>query len=113
MFSSKKLAAAILATGLLSACGGGSDSVEPVKLDDGGYAYCSAPDANEKLFAYMKNWYFWNGDLPTEFDPEAYADISSAIDSMRVAKDKFSFSMSTEEYDDYVNSVFFGYGFFL
>ncbi|MDA8621345.1 S41 family peptidase [Psychrosphaera sp.] len=111
MFSSKKLAAAILATGLLSACGGGSDSVEQVKLDDGGYAYCSAPDANEKLFAYMKNWYFWNRDLPTEFDPEAYADISSAIDSMRVAKDKFSFSMSTDEYDDYVNSVFFGYGF--
>ncbi len=112
MFSSKKLVAAIFATGLLSACGGGgSNSSDKNVVIDEGYSYCSAPDINEKLYDYMDADYFWTNDLPTDFDPEAYANIGAALDALRVEKDRFSFSMTTAEYNDYAASVFFGYGF--
>ncbi len=112
MFRSKKLMIALLATGLLSACGGGSDSSSAAEVTgEASYAKCSAPGANVQLFDYMKDWYFWESDLPASFDPESQPDIASALASMRVAQDRFSFSMSKSEYADYAASVFFGYGF--
>lgn len=105
MFKTTKLAIAILTSSLLLACGG-SDSDG---LADNGY--CSAIDANEKLYSYMQDWYFWEENLPSTFNPGAYPNIPAAIDALRDVQDRFSFSMTTAQYEDYQASVFFGYGF--
>lgn len=117
MFKKSKLSAVLLATSVLAACGGSGSSdnnnaVTPVISDDG-YAFCSAPDANEKLFEYMKEWYLWNDELPASFDPESQPDVYSALEAMTadVSRDRFSFAMTKEQYEDYSASVFFGYGF--
>lgn len=115
MFKRSKLSAVVLAASLVSACGGGGSEpeVSVSKPEGEGYAYCSAPDANEKLFSYMQEWYFWNDELPATFDPESQPDVYSALQAMtkNVKNDRFSFSMTVEEYEDYQASVFFGYGF--
>lgn len=115
MFKRSKLSAVVLAASMLSACGGGDSepSVFVSNPDTTGYANCSAPDANEKLFSYMQEWYFWNDELPATFDPESQPDVHTALQAMisGVANDRFSFSMTLAEYNDYQASVFFGYGF--
>ena len=105
MLKTTKLATALLTSSLLLGCGG-SDSDN---LADNGY--CSAIDANERLYSYMQDWYFWEENLPSTFDPSAYPNIPAAIDALRDVQDRFSFSMTTAQYEDYQASVFFGYGF--
>ncbi|MDC2889563.1 hypothetical protein [Psychrosphaera algicola] len=75
------------------------------------YGQCSAPDANNRLYDFLDDEYFWYGDLAQSFNPEKHSDIKEALASLRVPQDRFSFAMTTAEYDDYQKSVFFGYGF--
>lgn len=79
--------------------------------DDVTYGQCSAPDANNRLYDFLDDEYFWYDDLAQSFNPEKHTDIKEALASLRVAQDRFSFAMTTAEYDDYQKSVFFGYGF--
>lgn len=79
--------------------------------DDVTYAQCSAPDANERLYNYLDEDYFWYQDLAASFNPDAHDDIKDALSSLRVSQDRFSFALTTDEYDDYTQSIFFGYGF--
>lgn len=106
MKSFSKLASATVLSLLLSGC----------LLDDGddeqvSFEQCSAPDANQQLYDYLQEWYFWEQDLATVFDPTLDAGVEEAMASLRVAQDRFSFVMSQQEYEDYQASVFFGYGF--
>lgn len=105
MFKTTKLAIAIITSSLLLGCGGSESNV---MVDN---SYCSATDANEKLYNYMQDWYFWEANLPSTFDASAYSNIPEAIDALRDAQDRFSFSMTSAQYQDYQASVFFGYGF--
>ena len=77
------------------------------------YLQCSAPDANNKLYDYLDDWYLWYGDLPTERQPEAHEDAIAALNDIReqVDRDRFSFAMTAQQYEDYRASIFFGYGF--
>ena len=92
-----------LSTMLLVSCSDGDD--QPT------YESCSIPDTNNKLFSLLQDKYFWNEELPAKINPEAYESIGHALYNLRNEKDRFSFTMTREEYDDYANSVFFGYGF--
>lgn len=92
-----------LSTMLLVSCSDSDD--QPT------YESCSIPDTNNKLFSLLQDKYFWNEELPAKINPEAYESIGHALYNLRNEKDRFSFTMTREEYDDYANSVFFGYGF--
>lgn len=92
-----------LSTMLLVSCSDGDDQST--------YESCSIPDTNNKLFSLLQDKYFWNEELPAKINPEAYESIGHALYNLRNEKDRFSFTMTREEYDDYANSVFFGYGF--
>ena len=72
---------------------------------------CSATEANDSLFSYLQDWYYWESELPGDFDGASQPDIYSAMDALRVEQDRFSFILTDEEYADYQASVFFGYGF--
>ena len=114
MFKPSKFVFVAVASALLSGCGGsGSGDGQALNDQNTGYANCSAPDANQKLYNYMKDWYFWNDDLPSSFNPESQPDIPNALNALisGVSKDRFSFSMTTAQYDAYQKSEFFGYGF--
>jgi hypothetical protein len=64
------------------------------------------------LFEYLQEDYFWYQDLPASFDPEAYPDLFSAMDALRVDQDRFSYVLTREDYDAFfVDATFFGYGF--
>lgn len=90
----------------LSACGG-SDSEE---LGIGGS--CSVAGKNATLFSLMQRDYLWNEDLPAKINPRAYANLDELLNAIKSPKDRFSFTMTEQEYTDrYVNAEFFGYGF--
>lgn len=95
-----------LATMMLNGCLLQTDDSDSVS-----YEQCSVPDANNQLYDFMDSDYFWYKDLTQNFDPEAHGDIKEALNALRVSQDRFSFAMTTEEYDDYRQSIFFGYGF--
>lgn len=83
---------------LLTACSS-DDDLTPEEQD------------NADLFEYLQEAYFWNDDLPTKINVSAYDTMPEAMNALRVSDDRFSFVMTNEEYQDYVASVFFGYGF--
>jgi len=103
--------------GMLSGCilDSGSNKDAQVIDDDNNvqYAQCSVVDANKQLFEYLQSDYFWYQDLPSNFSPEAHGSIDEALTSVRntIDNDRFSFSMTKDQYADYQASVFFGYGF--
>jgi C-terminal processing protease CtpA/Prc len=87
----------------LTSCSDDSDSVE--------VGSCSVADANDQLFALLEEKYFWNEELPDSINASSYQSLSHALYELRNEKDRFSFVLTYEEYEDYANSVFFGYGF--
>lgn len=101
-----KLTTLFLASMALSGCILDADDSDQLS-----YEQCSIPDANNQLYDYMESDYFWYQDLSQTFNPEAYGDVKEALAGLRVSQDRFSFAMTDEEYEDYRNSVFFGYGF--
>jgi len=89
-------------TGLLSGCILESDDDADVQ-----YQKCSAPDANSKLYDYLQDWYFWYPDLPTDFNPSSYETVKTAMADIRdnIDKDRFSFALTSQEYEDYQASI--------
>lgn len=83
----------------LAACSSDDDDLTPSEQD------------NQDLFSYLQTDYFWNRELPSSIDPSSWATMPEAMDGLRAADDRFSFVMTAEQYQDYVASVFFGYGF--
>lgn len=83
----------------ISACSSDNDDLTPAEQD------------NQDLFSYLQTDYFWNRELPSSIDPSTWATMPEAMNGLRASDDKFSFVMTSEEYQDYAASVFFGYGF--
>lgn len=109
MFSKSRVLVTLSCLFGLSGCFLESDGGE--EATQVSYEQCSAPDANNQLFSYLQDWYYWEQDLPTSYDPESHGDLKQAMAGLKVAQDDFSFVLTAEEYADYQASVFFGYGF--
>jgi len=107
--TSKRFLLAITALSSIS-CSGPSLDVGSA-VNDSLNGSCSVSDANNQLFELMQEKYLWNEELPESFNPDAYDSLSEALYGLRNEKDHFSFVLTYEEYEDYANSVFFGYGF--
>ena len=113
----RRLLSISMTIGMLSGCildsGGNNDTQVVDDNNNVQYGQCSAVDANNQLFEYLQSEYFWYQDLPTDFSPESHDSIIEAMSSIRgsIDKDRFSFAMTSAEYDDYQASIFFGYGF--
>jgi len=100
-----------LTIGMLLGCIPGSDNNNETlaKANDKNvkHEYCSVVDANAQLYGYLKASYLWYSDIPTDFSPEAHDSVHDALLSIRnsVDKDRFSFSLTKDEYDDYLASI--------
>ncbi len=77
----------------------------------GGSEDTSAEQDNLDLFTYLQSDYFWNESLPSEINTSAWATMPEAMNALRAPEDKFSYVLTSDEYDDFVASIFFGYGF--
>lgn len=105
----KRSALATLVALSLSGClGGGSNETggtDPI-------AQCSAVDQNQRLIDNLRDDYLWNDELPSAIDANAYADVYELLADVIPDRDRFSFILTEEEYQDiYVDAVFFGLGF--
>jgi C-terminal processing protease CtpA/Prc len=69
-------------------------------------------EANEELYAIMKNVYYWYEHVPT-LDPTNYSDPYSLMDALKYDKiDRWSFVMTQTEYNqEFVESEDVGHGF--
>lgn len=102
------LTLAIAMLPLLSACNSDSDS----NLTQQPVAQCSIQDQNQRLIDNLRQNYLWNDLLPATMDASSYANPYALLADVVPPIDRFSFMMTTEEYEDrYVNAVFFGLGF--
>ncbi|GHB68146.1 peptidase S41 [Psychrosphaera saromensis] len=101
----------IFSTLVLSSCSDDSDSQASQFDNLFTSSNCSVSGANDQLFSLLQEKYFWNEGLPKSIDSNAYDSLSDALYELRDEKDRFSFVLTYEEYEDYANSVFFGYGF--
>lgn len=104
----KKLLFVCLAASFLAACGGSDDLIElPITG-----AQCTQLNKNTELFSEMKKNYLWNNDLPKSVKLDDYKSLSELLNAIKSPRDRFSFTMTEQEYiDRYVNAVFFGFGF--
>lgn len=111
MFSRNLIAVALAST--LVACGGGSDSGNGSIGGPGpNPGQCSANDQNRQLISELRNNYLWNDELPQNIDPNAYPDVFRLLQAVVPPRDRFSFILTEQEYEDiYVNATFFGLGF--
>ena len=96
--------ATLLATALLSACGGGGGgggTGTSAELQG-----CSVVEQNQFVYDTMRDIYYWVEDMP-EIDPADFPSPQAVLDALRVPQDLFSF-LTTQAADD----AFFGDGQF-
>lgn len=107
MFKRSALAT-LVALSLTGCLGGGSSETggpDPI-------AQCSMVDQNQRLIDNLRDDYLWNDELPSTIDASAYADVYELLADVIPDRDRFSFILTEEEYQDiYVDAVFFGLGF--
>jgi hypothetical protein len=85
---------------LLSSCGGGGDS--------------STYTLSEKEFVHdlFTTEYLWYDQVPFNIDYNNFSTPQSLIDALRVdPPDQWSFTLTSQEYEDYVNQKTIGFGF--
>ena len=90
---------------LFNGCGGG-DSSTVVTSDNFTLA--------EKEFVHtlFLTEYLWYEDVPATIDYNAYLTPQSLVTALRVdPPDKWSFTITSQEYEDYVNQTTAGFGF--
>ncbi|HLV49073.1 MAG TPA: S41 family peptidase [Aliidiomarina sp.] len=91
---------------VLNACGGDDPADFPLLG-----ASCSQLGKNTQLFQIMQKNYLWKDDLPSQVNLASYSNIDDLLNDIKSPRDRFSFTMTEQEYKDrYVNAVFFGYG---
>ena len=90
---------------LLVSCGGGGGSTN-VNADQ---PFSSA----EKEFVYdlFNTEYLWFDEVASNVDYLAFDTPQALIDGLKVEKDKWSFSLTEQEYEDMVNQTTAGFGF--
>ncbi|MAD74274.1 MAG: carboxyl-terminal protease [Rheinheimera sp.] len=93
---------------MLAACGGsGSDDAANNNI-----AECARTDINSQVYCKLVADYLWYDELKTGVDPLAFSTPSAYLDQVTADRDRYSFIMTEQQYQDrYINAVFFGYGF--
>ncbi len=88
--------------------GGGSNGGSIVVKPPAG----SFPQA-EKDFVYglFTSEYLWYDEVASNVDYSAFDTPQALIDGLKVEKDRWSFAMTDQEYEDYVNQKTAGFGF--
>lgn len=104
----------VLASLFLAACGGsgssGSSSGNPTQFT--GQNCPSTASANAEAFCLMFRDYLWYSEMPQTINLTQFSSTRDLVRAVSAPHDRFSFTMTTEEYRDrYVNARFFGYGF--
>ncbi|WP_333606632.1 S41 family peptidase [Arsukibacterium sp.] len=90
---------------LLSACGDSNSHL-------GDQVQCGEGNLNSQILCRLNANYLWYRELKSGVDPLAFSDPSAFIRAVRADRDRFSFIISEQEYQDrYINAVFFGFGF--
>ena len=69
-------------------------------------------EVNEEFFEFMKDWYFWNDNIPN-INPSSYENIFDVLEAIRFRPlDRWSFIINWQEFLAYFqDSRFIGYGF--
>ena len=95
---------------LLSSCGsGGSSSIDYVIDQEEGSFSLAEKEFLHKLFLTE---YLWFEQVPSNIDYTEYSDPQSMISALRVdPPDLWSFTMTQQEYEDYINQKTAGFGF--
>ena len=97
---------------LLSSCGGGGDSSTYVAPDD-----LLSPETftlSEKEFVHdlFTTEYLWYDQVASNIDYNNFSTPQSLIEALRVdPPDQWSFTLTSQEYEDYVNQKTIGFGF--
>jgi len=88
---------------LLVSCGNGGDGTNPTEN------FSSA----EKSFVYdlFTTEYLWFDEVDTTVEYTTFDEPQALIDALRVEKDLWSFTMTEQEYENYVNQKTAGFGF--
>ncbi len=106
---------------LLAACDGDSSSgnliregITPTYSSPSSSSY--AFDENEKSYLYdlFLTEYYWNDQVPLDFDYTNYAEPQPMIDTLKYGEiDQWSFALTRQQYDDLTtqNTSGFGFGF--
>jgi len=90
-------------------CGGGSrGGVNNIAKPPSG----SFPQA-EKNFVYglFTSEYLWYDEVASNVDYSAFGAPQALIDGLKVKKDRWSFAITEQEYEDYINQKTAGFGF--
>lgn len=72
---------------------------------------CNRADTNSKIGCELERNYLWYREL-RNVAPASYNSARDYFNASIAARDKFSFVLTEQEYQDrYINAVFFGFGF--
>ncbi len=99
---------------LLNSCGSGgggsiASTIDSV-IDQRGETFTLAE--KEFLHNLFLTEYLWFEDVPSNIDYAKYSDPQSMINALRVdPPDLWSFTMTQQEYEDYINQKTAGFGF--
>ena len=90
---------------LLHGCGGGSGS-------DTSSAQTFTLDEKQFVHNLFLTEYLWYEDVPQSIDYANYSTPKSLIDALRInPPDRWSFMMTAQEYDNFINQTTAGFGF--
>lgn len=75
---------------------------------------CSPENINRAAYSYLEDWYLWYEHLP-EIDPADYETLNDMINAVKYREgdkliDRFSYSVSKTEHDDYYEGKRYGMG---
>ena len=93
---------------VLVSCGGGGGDSDGTRVNSN-QAFSSA----EKEFVYdlFNTEYLWFDEVASNTDYLTFDTPQSLIDGLKVSQDKWSFALTSEEYEDMVNQKTAGFGF--
>jgi len=94
---------------LFSGCGGSSSSGNNSGSVPGSSVFTDA----EKQYVYglFTTEYLWFDEVATDVDLGAFSEPQALIDGMKAPQDRWSFSVTAQEYDNIVNQATQGFGF--
>ncbi len=111
MTTTSRVAAALLLSGWLAGCGGGSSGADGDAPPNGSAGTADTDAAY--LYQYMKDWYLWYQQMPT-VDPGVYPTDRALLDAVRVPQDWYSYIESAQVYHafyDEARAVGYGFGY--
>jgi C-terminal processing protease CtpA/Prc len=99
---------------LFTACGSQKYPHGSPGGDDGGGNNNPSFSNNEKAYLYnlFLTEYYWYDKVPEKFDYSSYTEPKPMIDDLKYAdKDRWSFAMTKQEYNDFAEQKTAGFGF--